>query len=119
LLKDSVPCPIPNGEKDAHRAPSSLQTFTDDCRPFNKLRRFVAGCRLLCPKAVAQMTRFGPASSQIDNHDSQCGKPGTRKLAIQPLLPSESGSGNNLDTFSSHKAWSNPLFCGYRTKAPY
>jgi hypothetical protein len=32
LLKDSVPCPIPNYEKDAHRASSSESTLLIACR---------------------------------------------------------------------------------------
>jgi hypothetical protein len=68
MLKDSVPCPIPNGEKDAQRRSFFVSDFTDAGFPFNRDRPFLIPAPPLCPKPVAQMTRFRPGSSPLGNH---------------------------------------------------
>ncbi|WP_292232172.1 hypothetical protein, partial [Mesorhizobium sp.] len=67
LLKDSVPCPIPTTEKDAHRAAPSNVTFTQATAAFNHDRIGRSPIRTLSPDVVAQMTRFGLTPKALVN----------------------------------------------------
>jgi hypothetical protein len=69
LLKDSVPCPIPNSEKT--RAPRCFFTadITHHAPPFNHDVARFASVPPLWAIHVAQMTRFGVVSKAFVNHD--------------------------------------------------
>jgi len=58
LLKDSVPCPIPNLEKDTLSRPFSEHDITQERPPFNNDPCAPAGFSTLSHSHVAQMTRF-------------------------------------------------------------
>jgi hypothetical protein len=59
LLKDSVPCPIPNVEKDAQPRPFLESDNTHEGTVFNNDHAHGEGWGTLSRIAVAQMTRFG------------------------------------------------------------
>jgi hypothetical protein len=67
MLKDSVPCPIPNSEKDAPARPFSRHDITQAGLPFNNDPPAPASFLMLSPVHVAQMTRFKGAREGIVN----------------------------------------------------
>jgi hypothetical protein len=73
LLKDSVPCPIPNSEKT--RAPRCFFTadITHHAPPFNHDVARFATVQPLSPIDVAQMTRFGVPRKASVNHEAPMG----------------------------------------------
>jgi hypothetical protein len=60
LLKDSVPCPIPNLENEAIARPLSNFDITHGVVPFNNHREARMLSTALSGWPVAQMTRFEP-----------------------------------------------------------
>ncbi|MBA3448472.1 MAG: hypothetical protein H0T56_12880 [Pseudaminobacter sp.] len=68
MLKDSVPCPIPNVEDDSIARFFFETDITRAPPPFNpdRARREAGGA--LCGIAVAQMTRFEGAAKPLINH---------------------------------------------------
>jgi hypothetical protein len=58
MLKDSVPCPIPNAEKDTLSRPFSEHDITQERSRFNNDPPAGHSFDTLSPGLVAQMTRF-------------------------------------------------------------
>jgi len=73
LLKDSVPCPIPNSEKTRLLRCFFTADITHDAPPFNHDVARFAAAQPLSPGDVAQMTRFGAPRKASVNHDAPTG----------------------------------------------
>jgi hypothetical protein len=58
MLKDSVPCPIPNAEKDTLSRPFSEHDITQERLSFNNDPPAAGAFLTLSHSHVAQMTRF-------------------------------------------------------------
>src|SRR6185312_12327154 len=81
MLKDSVPCPIPNSEKDAPARPFSRHDITQAGLPFNRDRSFPTASMFLSCACVAEWPRFeGDGEGIVNRWGRGCPcKPGNRR----------------------------------------